>query len=97
MQERELSIRITTGTVGKIIIMLALAWLVYLLRDLVILVLTSIVIASAVEPGAVGLVKRGIPRTLAVIIVYLIVFSVFFAIIFFFLPSVLGDLASFVA
>ena len=97
MAERDLNIKITSGTVVKTILILALAWLVFLLRDLVLIVLAAIVIASAIEPGAKGLMTRKVPRTLAVIAVYLLVFAVFFVLFYFFLPSLFGDVAAFAA
>ncbi len=97
MSERERTITITSGTIVKTVLILALAWLLFALRDLVLIVLVAIVIASAIEPGAASLVKRKIPRTLAVIIVYVFVLAVFFGIFYFFLPSLFGDLASFAA
>lgn len=95
MSERDLNIKITSGTIVKTVLILALAWLIFILRDLVLIVLAAIVIASAIEPAAVGLVKRKVPRTLAVIAVYLLVFAVFFVLFYFFLPSLFGDLTAF--
>ena len=51
MIERPLSITITTGTVIKTMFVLAGAWLVYTLFDVVLVILTAIVIASAIEPA----------------------------------------------
>lgn len=97
MEDRQLNISITAGTVVKTIFILLIAWVAFLLRDIVLDVLTAIVIASAIEPGVAGLVRRRVPRILAVISIYLVLFSVFFGIFYFFLPSVLEDFATFVA
>jgi len=94
---RNFSVSITAGTVVKTILVLVLAWTIFLLRDVVLDVLVAIVIASAVEPGIAGLVKRRLPRILAVIVVYLALFSVFFALFYFFVPLVLEDFATFVS
>lgn len=96
MEDRQLNISITAGGVVKIIFILAVAWAAFLLRNIILDVLTAIVIASAIEPGVKGLVRRKVPRILAVIIIYLVLFSVFFGIFYFFLPSVLEDFATFV-
>ncbi len=95
MMERDLNIKITSGTIVKTVLILGLAWLLFVLRDLVLIVLAAVVIASAVEPGAAGLMKRKVPRALAVILIYLLVFAVFFVLFYFFLPSLFGDLTSF--
>jgi predicted PurR-regulated permease PerM len=96
MEDRNISISITAGTVVKTIVVLAIAWLIYSIRDTVLVVLTAIVLASAIEPGVTGLVQRKIPRILAVILVYLAIFAVAFVIFYFFVPSLLADLATFV-
>ena len=90
-------ISITAGTVFKTILILVGAWLLFTLRDIVLVVVTAIVIASAIEPGVRALMRKNIPRTLAVIIIYLLIFAVFFALFYFFFPSVLEDFATFIA
>ena len=97
MEDRQYNISITAGGVIKIIFILAVAWVVFLLRSIVLDVLTAIVIASAVEPGVTGLVRRKVPRILAVIMIYLTIFTVFFGVFYFFVPFVLEDFATFVA
>lgn len=97
MAEKETTITITTGTIVKAVLVIALAWLLFFLRGTVLVVLTAIVIASAIEPAVSLLVRRKIPRILSVIIVYLFLIAIFFSIFYFFLPSVFNDLATFIA
>jgi predicted PurR-regulated permease PerM len=97
MEGREFNISITAGTVVKTIFVLVVAYVLFLLRGIVLDVLTAIVIASAIEPGVAGLVRRRVPRMLAVILIYIVLFSVFFGLFYFFLPFVLEDFATFVA
>lgn len=82
---------ITSGTFIRAIIIGAVAYAVWMLRGLVLLVITSVVIASAIEPGVAGLVKRHIPRVLAVLLMYITVFGSFFSLVYFFLPPILAD------
>lgn len=97
MEGRNITISITAGTVIKAIAILAVAWFLFLLRNIVLDVVAAIVIASAIEPGVRALHRRGLPRIIAVILVYLLLFVVFFGIFYFFLPSVLEDFATFVS
>ncbi len=97
MEGRSFTISITTGTVLKTVALLAGAWLLFVLRDLALVIITAVVIASAIEPGVRALGERGFPRTLAVLSIYLVFFIVFFAIFYFFLPSLLEDFATFVS
>lgn len=90
-------ISITTGTIFKTLLILAGAWLLYYLRDVVLIVLTSIVLASALEPAVATLVRRRVPRLLAVIFLYLAIAGFLFSIFYFFMPLILDDLAGFLA
>ncbi len=97
MEDRSINISITAGTVLKTVLILVGAWILFYLRDLVLVVVTAIVIASAIEPGVRALMRRKIPRIPAVILIYLLIFGTFFCLFYFFLPSVLEDFAAFVS
>lgn len=95
MGGRDVHISVNTGTIIRVIVALFIAWFLFTIRDIVLIVLTAVVIASAVEPGVVALMKRKIPRTLSVVAVYLGLFAGFFVIFYFFVPSVVVDFATF--
>jgi predicted PurR-regulated permease PerM len=96
MEDRNITISITTGAVIKTIVVLVFAWLLFTLRSIVLDVLTAVVLASAIEPAVRGLVRRKLPRVLAVLAVYLLLFGVFFVLFYFFFPFVLNDFGTFV-
>ncbi len=91
------NISITTGTIFKTLFILAGAWLVFYLRDVVLIVLTSIVVASALEPAVATLRRSRVPRLVAVIIVYLILALFLVSFFYFFVPLILDDLATFLS
>ena len=97
MEDRSLHVTISTGTLLKTIVVLALAWLLFVLRHVVLIVLTAVVISSAVEPGVRAMVRRRIPRVLAVLLIYLFMFGMFFLLFYFFFPSILKDFGTFAA
>jgi len=97
MEGRNPTIAITLGTVVKVVVVLAIAWVLFKLSDVVLIVLTAIVIASAVEPGVASLMRRGIPRVFSVFLIYLVMLGGFFIVFYFFLPSVLADFATFLS
>jgi predicted PurR-regulated permease PerM len=97
MEDRSLHVTISTGTLLKTIVVLALAWLLFVLRHLVLVVLTAVVISSAVEPAVRQLSRRKIPRVLAVLLIYLFMFGLFFLLFYFFFPSILKDFGKFAA
>ncbi len=68
----------------------------WILRDVIIVVLLSIVIASAIEPAARWFEKNKIPRVFGVIAVYFMVFLILFFVFYFIIPPLLGDLFDFI-
>jgi predicted PurR-regulated permease PerM len=92
---KNLSVTISPGTIFMVFLVAGLAALLYFLKDLVLILLTAVVIASAMEPGVHALVRRKVPRVLAVILMYLSVAVVFFGILFLFIPPILSDAATF--
>lgn len=86
------AISVTSSTFIRAIIIGAVAYAVFALRELALLVLTSIVIASAIEPGVLYFIRHRIPRVVAVLGMYLAVFGSLFVILYFFLPAILSDL-----
>lgn len=91
-----MTISITPGTIVKAVFILALAWLLFTLRDLALIVLTAIVIASALEPGIAALTRYRIPRILSVIVMYATLLGTFFLVFYLFVPSILDEFTSFV-
>jgi predicted PurR-regulated permease PerM len=87
------NITITSGTIIKTIIILVLAFVFYKLLDLVLVVLTAVVIASAVEPIVKWFGKFRVKRVLAVIITYIATILVFSGLLYFFIPPVLDEAA----
>lgn len=90
-------ISITTGTIFKTLLILIGAWLLYYLRDVVLIVLTSIVVASALEPAVAALRRWKVPRLVAVICIYLLLALFLFGVFYFFMPLILDELAAFLA
>lgn len=69
------------------IVLFALAlWVVYLIKNVIILLFIAVILASAISPIVAKLEKRNVPRGLAVAIVYLAVIAVLVAIFSVILP-----------
>ncbi len=84
----------TFSTVVKTVCLLALLVALYLVRDLVLAILVSVVIAAAVEPLVRWLGRLRLPRAPAVILIYLLTFGLLIGLLPFFLFPLLGDLSS---
>jgi len=95
--DKEIRVAITSGTIATAILVIAGAYTFWLLRDLALLVLAAIVIASAIEPEIAFLIRHRIPRFFAAILVYVLVFGSVFCLLFFFFPPIISDLAGFLS
>ena len=93
--EKNITINITSGTFIRAILFLLLVVFLYFIRDLVLVILLSVVIASGVEPAASWFQKRKIPRTVAVIFIYLIAFLFLGAIFYLIVPVIFSEFSSF--
>lgn len=91
------SISITTGTILATFGIALLVWLLFVLKDLVLIILTAVVLASAVEPGIQWFMKRRAPRLLAVALIYIIIFGTIFGVAYAFFPPLLKETAGFSA
>lgn len=90
--EKKLKIDITNGTIIKIVVTLFLVVALFQLKSLILIVLTSVVLATSIELGAQRMAKLKIPRVLAVLIIYIGFFILLFAILSFLVPPIFNEL-----
>ncbi len=95
--DKEISVSITPGTIIAAVLIIAGAFVFWLLRDLVLLVVTAVVIASAIEPEIAFFIRHRVPRFFAAILVYILVFGSVFGLLFFLFPPIIGDAAGFLS
>jgi predicted PurR-regulated permease PerM len=93
--DKEIRVSITSGTIFTALLILVGVYLLWILRDLVLLVLTAIIIASAIEPGVAFFIRYSIPRFISALLVYVFVFGAIFSILYFFFPPIISDAAGF--
>ncbi len=65
----------------------------YILRDLALILLTSVVLASATEPMTKWFMRYKMPRVIAVIFIYLAFFVLLIGIFYVFLPPLLNEMS----
>jgi predicted PurR-regulated permease PerM len=97
MEIREQSISISIGTIIKTIVIGLLFMALFVLKDLVLVLLVSIVVASAIEPGAQWFIRRKVPRLFAVILIYLLIAIALACVVFFLLIPLLSESGDFLA
>jgi len=96
MQNRQI-IEVSFGTfIRAALVAIALAAL-WTLRDIVAVILISIVIASAIEPAAHWFSSKRIPRVIGVLFIYLFAFLLFVSIFYFILPPLFNDIFDFIS
>jgi predicted PurR-regulated permease PerM len=88
----EANITISTTTIIKTVLILVGAALLYFLQDVVLIILTSIVIASAVEPATKFFEKYRIPRMVGVLLLYVVFIGAFAGIMYYLVPPLVHDL-----
>lgn len=93
MGEKNINIQISSSSIIKVIFWLILFAGLYFLRDLVLVVLTAVVIASAVDPAVRQFGRLRISRTPATILVYFLVIAAFSAIFYVFVPVFFDELS----
>ncbi len=90
-------VTIKAETIFRVMLILLLAAGIYYFWDLVLIVLMAVVIASATEPAVLCFRKFKVPRIVAVVMIYLSFAVGVGALLFFFVPVVLDDAASFLS
>ena len=95
--EKEIHVSITPGTIVTTLLILMGGYVLWLLRDLLLLIITAIVMASAIEPGVGFFIRYKIPRFFSVLLMYVLVFGSLFSLIFFFFPPLIADASQFFA
>ncbi|MEI8338198.1 MAG: AI-2E family transporter [bacterium] len=93
MGDKNFTVEITSGTILKTLVIIGLAAILFYLKGIVIVVLTAIVISSAVEPGIIWFEKRNLPRLVGVIAVYLFVLLIVGILFLSIIPVFLQDLS----
>lgn len=87
---------ITTGSWVKGVIVVGLASALFILRDIFLILLTSIIIASAIEPAAAWAKRKGVPRIPSVIFIYLLTAIMLAGLFYFLFLPLLGEVSNFI-
>jgi predicted PurR-regulated permease PerM len=90
-KEKIVSINITTGGIIKVLVWALIVAAVFALKDLVLVVMTSIVIASFVGSAANAVEKYKLGRTLSVLIIYALSIGILAGIFYLFIPVLLAE------
>ncbi len=91
MEIKGSSVSVSSGTIVRVILFLVLFWLIFYLRDLVLIILTAIVIASSIEPFINSFRKIHVSRVIATMFIYLAIGGFLMGTIYFLVPPLLNE------
>lgn len=89
------TMEITTGTMARFLLLLLSLVFLYVIRDIVMIILVSIIVASSVEPLVKWFVRYRFPRVFAVLLIYVTGFFSFFTIFYLLIPPLANDFRDF--
>lgn len=87
------SLSISTGTIIRAVLVLIFFYFLYFIKDIVLVILSAIVIASAVEPGTRWFAQRRIGRLPAVLAIYIGAAAILVSVFYFFLIPLISESA----
>ena len=74
--DKEQTINISTSTIVKILIFFLVISFLYLIKEVLLIIFVALVLASAFDPWVDWFQKRKIPRSLSILIIYIVLFAV---------------------
>lgn len=83
---------ISTTSIIRIILVLIALWFLFFIRDIIAIVFVSIIISAALSPTVDKLNKKGIPRTLSIVLMYFMILGILGALIYFVLPPMVTQI-----
>lgn len=88
-------IEVSIGTILKIILVLLAVWFLYAVRDIILLLFISVVIVAAINPILGWLKKKGVPRTLGAIFIFLVIILLVLLAVSFIVPPIVRQIHEF--
>ena len=85
-------ISISTGTMARAVLVVICVFLIWFLRDLVLVILTAIVIASFIDSSVPHLQKIGINRIFGIVVLYAGSLLIMFGIFYLFAPLLITEI-----
>lgn len=90
---KTIHVNITTGAIIRIILFIILGALLYKIRNILFLILVSIVVATFVDAIARRLKRYGLPRTLSVVLVFVFMILGLAALIYAVVPTLFTEIS----
>src|SRR5512133_783332 len=91
MPEGKQKISITTGTMIRAVLVVFGVWFVYVTRGLIGVLLVSILLAAVMDPIVDWLEKKKIPRSVTVMILYVVIFTLLVVLLLAIVPPMINE------
>ena|SRR3989338_6250561 len=89
-EHQKVSISVSTATLIKIVIVALLLFALYVVRDIVLMLVVSMILASAMDPLVDWLYRKAkFPRGLSVMLVYIVFIGAFVTVFYFLIPPMI--------
>ena len=88
----ETELNISTETIVRVILVIGLFAALWFLRDIILVVITAVVLASAVEPAIRFFARKNVPRLLGLVLIYGFGIAFLAGLFYIFVPAILDDL-----
>lgn len=92
MMKNRTILDISTTSIIRIVLVLIALWFLYFIRDIIAIVFVSIIISAALSPAVDKLNKKGIPRTLSIVFMYLLILGILGGLIYFVFPPMVTQI-----
>lgn len=90
IEQHKTTINVSTAALIKIVLVALLLLALYVVRDIVLMLVVSMILASAMDPLVDWLYRKAkFPRGLSVILVYIVFIGVFVTVVYFLIPPMI--------
>jgi predicted PurR-regulated permease PerM len=90
-----INITITSGTIIKTLFVILMSYFAFIIKDILLVLLASVVIASSIEPGTRYLMRKKLPRVVSVLVIYVGVILTLVSLLYFFSGPLVKDISQF--
>jgi len=85
---KKINIDVTSASIFKILIVVFLVWILFLIRNVMVILIFTFILVSILEPAVEWLKLKGIPKILGVIILYLVLVALIALIVVLIIPPI---------
>lgn len=89
--DRSHTVSVSTWTIAKVLIMLAVIGLLWLLRDVVAMLFVALLLSALIDPFADWFAKHRVPRAFAVLVVYACLLAIGTAVVILLIPPLISQ------